>query len=68
MSKVADERASLTANLLNTAATGVFVTGVVAPMIAAFYGVPGPSDVGPPLARSCEQPLYPDRPCPTCVR
>lgn len=46
MSKVADERAKLTANLLNTAATGVFITGAVAPLVAAFYGVPGASQVG----------------------
>jgi hypothetical protein len=47
VSKVADERTKLTANLLNTAATGVFITGVVAPLIAAFYGVAGPAQVGP---------------------
>ncbi len=46
MGKVADERTKLTANLLNTAATGVFVTGVVAPLIAAFYGIAGPASVG----------------------
>jgi Na+/melibiose symporter-like transporter len=46
VSKVADERAKLTANLLNSAATGVFITGVVAPIVAAFYGVAGPSEVG----------------------
>ena len=46
MSKIAEERTKLTANLLNTAATGVFITGVVAPLVAAYYGVAGPSQVG----------------------
>ena len=43
MSKIADERIKLTANVLNAAASGIFLTGVIAPLVAAFYGVPGPS-------------------------
>jgi Na+/melibiose symporter-like transporter len=46
VSKVREERTKLTAGLLNSAAVGVFVTGVIAPLVAAFYGVPGPSQVG----------------------
>jgi hypothetical protein len=46
VSKVFDERIKLTGNLLNTAATGIFITGVVAPLVAAFYDVAGPSSVG----------------------
>jgi hypothetical protein len=44
LSKIADERAKLTANVLNASAAGVFVTGVIAPLVAAFYGIAGPSD------------------------
>lgn len=40
---VHNERIKLTANLLNTGASGMFITGVVAPIVAAVYGVPGPA-------------------------
>ena len=43
MSKREDERTKLSANLLNASAAGAFVTGVVAPLVAAFYGIAGPS-------------------------
>ena len=46
MSKVTDERIKLTAHVLNSAAAGAFVTGVIAPLVAAFYGVPGPAEAG----------------------
>lgn len=38
-----NERVKLTANLLNTIASGMLITGVVAPVVAASYGVPGPA-------------------------
>ena len=38
-----NERVKLTANLLNTIASGMCVTGVIAPVVAAMYGVPGPA-------------------------
>jgi hypothetical protein len=47
MSKLTDERAKLTANWLNAVASGVMITGVVAPVVAAYFGVPGPANVGP---------------------
>lgn len=40
---VHNQRIKLTANLLNTAASGMFITGVIAPIVAAVYGVPGPA-------------------------
>lgn len=38
-----NERTKLTATLLNTVASGLLVTGVVAPLVALIYGVPGPA-------------------------
>lgn len=46
MSKLTDERTKLTANWLNTIASGVMVTGVVAPAVAAYFNVPGPAQAG----------------------
>ena len=46
MSLVHNERLKLTANWLNTLAAGIIVTGVVAPAVAALYGVQGASQVG----------------------
>lgn len=46
MSKVKDERTKLTANVLNAAASGAFVAGVIAPLVAVFYGVAGPAQAG----------------------
>lgn len=46
MSRIADERTKLTANILNASGAGAFVTGVIAPLVAAFYGVAGPSQAG----------------------
>jgi hypothetical protein len=43
---VHNERVKLTANVLNAAAAGMFVTGVVAPAVAVLYGIPGPSSAG----------------------
>ena len=47
MSLVENERAKLTANWLNPMASGIIITGVIAPIIAALYGVPGPSQTAP---------------------
>jgi hypothetical protein len=41
--QVHNERTKLTANLLNTAASGLLITGGVAPVIAMIYGVAGPA-------------------------
>jgi hypothetical protein len=38
-----NERTKLTATLLNTVASGLLITGVVAPLVALVYGVPGPA-------------------------
>lgn len=46
MGNIADERTKLTANVLNASASGVFLTGAIAPLVAALYGVPGPSQAG----------------------
>jgi hypothetical protein len=46
MSKLTDERTKLTASWLNTLASGVMITGVVAPIVAAYFNVPGPAQVG----------------------
>ena len=46
MSLIQNERLKLTANWLNGLATGVVVTGAVAPVVAALYGVAGPSEAG----------------------
>jgi hypothetical protein len=43
---VHNERVKLTANLLNAAASGMVVTGVVAPLVAVLYGVPGLGEAG----------------------
>jgi hypothetical protein len=43
MSLVHNERTKLTANWLNTLAAGIILTGVVAPLVAAIYGLPGPA-------------------------
>lgn len=43
MSLIHNERTKLTANWLNTLAAGIIVTGAVAPVVAAIYGIPGPS-------------------------
>ena len=42
-----EARATLTAAWLNSIAAGVFVTGGVAPLVAALYGVQGPAQAGP---------------------
>jgi hypothetical protein len=47
--QVHNERTKLLANLLNTCASGMFVTGVVAPAVAVLYGVPGPAQATPSL-------------------
>jgi hypothetical protein len=41
-----DERTKLTANWLNAMASGVMITGVVAPAVAAYFNVPGPLQSG----------------------
>ena len=46
MSKLTDERAKLTANWLNAVASGMMITGVVAPAVATYFGIPGPVQVG----------------------
>lgn len=46
MSLIGNERTKLTANLLNSLAAGIIVTGVVAPVVAAIYRVQGPLQVG----------------------
>jgi hypothetical protein len=43
VSKITDERTKLTGNWLNAIASGIVVTGVVAPAVAAFFNIPGPS-------------------------
>jgi hypothetical protein len=43
LSKLSEERTKLTANWLNAIASGMIVTGGVAPVIAAFFNIPGPS-------------------------
>ena len=40
---VHNERIKLTAGYLNTAAGGMFTAGVIAPLVAAVFGVAGPS-------------------------
>jgi hypothetical protein len=42
MSLIHNERTKLTAAYLNTAATGFFGAGVVAPLAAAVFGLTGP--------------------------
>jgi hypothetical protein len=42
MSLIHNEQTKLTAALLNTVASAVFVAGVVAPLIALSYDLPGP--------------------------
>lgn len=42
MSLVHNEQTKLTATLLNTVAAAVFVAGVVAPIVALSYDLPGP--------------------------
>jgi hypothetical protein len=46
MSKLTDEQTKLTANWLNAMASGVMITGVVAPAVAAYFNIPGPSHAG----------------------
>jgi hypothetical protein len=41
-----NERLKLTAGVLNTMASGLVITGVVAPAVAVIYGVPGPAQAG----------------------
>lgn len=41
MSLVENERAKLTANLLNAVASGIVITAVVAPVVAFYFGVTG---------------------------
>ena len=43
MSLVENERTKLTANWLNAVASGIVITGVVAPAIAVYLGVVGQS-------------------------
>jgi hypothetical protein len=43
MSMIRNERLKLTANYLNTVAAAIMVTGVVAPLVALSYGLPGPT-------------------------
>jgi hypothetical protein len=52
MSLVENERIKLTATALNNMATAVMVTGAVAPLIAAFYGVGTGMAHGLPLLAS----------------
>ena len=47
MSLVRNERVKLTANWLNALAAGIVVTGAIAPLVAALYGVPGPAQASP---------------------
>ncbi|KMO19533.1 hypothetical protein [Methylobacterium platani] len=49
MSLVTNERTKLTAAYLNTAAGSLFTAGVVAPIVAAVFGVTGPSGGVPTL-------------------
>ena len=42
MSLVRNERTKLTASYLNTAASGFFGAGVIAPLTAAVFGLTGP--------------------------
>jgi len=46
VSKLTDEQTKLTANWLNAMASGVMITGVVAPAVAAYFSVPGPATAG----------------------
>ena len=46
---VRNERINLTAGYLNTAATTLFGAGVVAPLVAAIYGLAGTGGFAPPL-------------------
>lgn len=46
MSLVHNERTKLTATWLNALASGMVVTGVIAPAVAVFYGVLGPGESG----------------------
>lgn len=43
MSLIHNERTKLTATLMNTIAAAIFITGVVAPMVALSYDLPGPN-------------------------
>ncbi len=45
-----NERVKLTANTLNNVCSGLVITGVVAPIVALIYGVPGPAQVPAGLA------------------
>jgi hypothetical protein len=40
--RVENERIKLTASFLNSIASGIAVTGAVAPLVAVYFGVPGP--------------------------
>jgi MFS-type transporter involved in bile tolerance (Atg22 family) len=42
MSLIHNEQTKLTATLINTVASAVFVVGVVAPLVALSYDLPGP--------------------------
>lgn len=44
---VLNERTKLLASLLNALSSGFVVTGVVAPIVAVLYGVPGPANTSP---------------------
>jgi MFS-type transporter involved in bile tolerance (Atg22 family) len=43
VSLIHNERTKLTATLMNTVAAAVFITGVLAPLVAFFYDLPGPN-------------------------
>jgi hypothetical protein len=47
MSLIRNERLKYLATLVNTAAAGILVTGVVAPVIAFTYGLTSPFASGP---------------------
>jgi MFS-type transporter involved in bile tolerance (Atg22 family) len=43
VSLIYNERTKLTATLMNTVAAAVFITGVLAPLVAFSYDLPGPN-------------------------
>jgi hypothetical protein len=43
MNLIANEQIKLTASWLNAIAAGIIVTGAIAPIVAAIYGLPGPA-------------------------
>ena len=46
MSLVRNERLKLTAGWLNALAAGIIIAGAVAPLVAAIYRFPGPTQIG----------------------